>query len=130
MKLSQDEIFSLEQISAVSCLSNDKIKDIFRSILVTLVMKICANEYDSKKDKKKEGKIILPYLGELSINYDNNIVSNGNLLNLEGSLNPSSYLYQEIAAILNNEFPPTTQYHMKMFQEKIEKDLGIYNELD
>ena len=117
MKLEKYEKNYLEKVVALSCKDISTVRDVLRSLLIAISIEFGAGN----------GKITIPYIGDLDIKILN-IQKN---LRIESSLNvdftPSKIFKEELTCIFNNEEPPSTKWaelQVEPFLDDILNNIG------
>ena len=129
MQLSFEELQYLEKIVPLcseKTESKDMIRHIFKSLLVAVTMEVFRYETSKKQVPTEPPSFIIPYIGTIKVNYKKTVNDEGKVsANVSFDIDPSEFIKKEVLAIINDEKPPTMDYHIIRLSDKMEEKLEI-----
>lgn len=113
---SQEEKMFLQSVCQMSSQSEDVVKDVLKSTLLTIV----ANLYSDITE------FTIPYLMKVAISYEDELTTKGCATKVSIQAEPTSSFYEEIKAINEGEEPPSMIDIEDRIGKKLEEKVNLF----
>ena len=107
LKLSTEEKFFIDTVSAIASRDKNTVKDILRALLIASTVHL----YESiELDGKDECDLIIPYIGKIHLEYFEHNSDEGTGTKLKLSVIPSDALIEEVSCIVSGDTTPSENF--------------------